>query len=444
MNHSKVIVFSGPSIDRENVEKFPGFEWRPPVAQGDLLRAVDERPDAIAIIDGYFDGVPSVWHKEVLWALTKGIKVFGASSMGALRDAELDSFGMIGIGWIYQQYRDGVLEDGDEVAVLLAPGELNFKALSIPMVNTRATLDHLKRDDLINTDLADILTRVIKSIFYQQRTWSHIFEVIGKCDELVALENEHLKKLMLDHYIDMKKVDAASLLEVLGDLDSTQPELTTPEFHFEWIVMWDYVYQRKINSETGLVNLDLQIIDELRLNPELFKSCLVRVQRKQLALVESARRRVGVERVDLIRSLKRLRDSHQLFSRSDLDDWMLANRVDSIQLESLLKSVIEMQTILSDISSVNSESLIDELRLNGSYSDLKSSAERKATLGCNQLSKTDPMLPCVIVILILLFKPASVQSRYLLMAPVGYGWAKLFEFFQRQISGAQPEILSLP
>ena len=54
-------------------------------------------PGAIGVIDGYFDGVPSVWHKEILWALSQGIRVFGGASMGALRAAELDGFGMTGV-----------------------------------------------------------------------------------------------------------------------------------------------------------------------------------------------------------------------------------------------------------------------------------------------------------------------------------------------------------
>ena len=45
--------------------------------------------EAIGIIDGYFERVPSVWHKEILWAMAEGIHVFGSASMGALRAAEL-------------------------------------------------------------------------------------------------------------------------------------------------------------------------------------------------------------------------------------------------------------------------------------------------------------------------------------------------------------------
>ena len=61
----------------------------PPVAQGDVLRALAHQPRLIGIIDGYFDTVPAVWHKEILYAMERGVHVFGASSIGALRAVEL-------------------------------------------------------------------------------------------------------------------------------------------------------------------------------------------------------------------------------------------------------------------------------------------------------------------------------------------------------------------
>ena len=46
----------------------------PPVGQGDVYRAATRyRPRAIGIVDGYFHQVPSVWHKEILWAMAEGI-----------------------------------------------------------------------------------------------------------------------------------------------------------------------------------------------------------------------------------------------------------------------------------------------------------------------------------------------------------------------------------
>ena len=60
--------------------------------------------------------------------------------MGALRAAELHTFGMRGVGRIFEAFRDGEVEDDDEVAVVHGPAELGYLVLSEPMFNIRATL----------------------------------------------------------------------------------------------------------------------------------------------------------------------------------------------------------------------------------------------------------------------------------------------------------------
>src|SRR6516165_842500 len=107
------IVFSGPSLPPSRAPVPPGIEWRPPVRQGDVYRTARSRPALIGIIDGYFETVATVWHKEILWAMAQGIHVYGAASIGALRAAELAEFGMKGVGAVYQQYRTGELTDDD-------------------------------------------------------------------------------------------------------------------------------------------------------------------------------------------------------------------------------------------------------------------------------------------------------------------------------------------
>ena len=135
-----VIVFVGPTLPANEVLRQLDATILPPVQQGDVYRAVQQHHRAIGIIEGFFEGVPSVWHKEILWAIQQGIPVYGSASMGALRAAELADFGMIGVGRIFRDYHDGTLQDDDEVAVLHSPAELGFKPLSEPMVSVRATV----------------------------------------------------------------------------------------------------------------------------------------------------------------------------------------------------------------------------------------------------------------------------------------------------------------
>ncbi len=107
-------VFVGPTLPPEQVHTSGDIVCLPPVALGDVYRVAQGGARVIGVIDGYFEGVPAVWHKEILWALSRGIHVFGSASMGALRGAELCTFGMRGVGRIFEAYRDGIFEDDDE------------------------------------------------------------------------------------------------------------------------------------------------------------------------------------------------------------------------------------------------------------------------------------------------------------------------------------------
>ena len=93
------------------------------------------------LIDGYFDTVPAVWHKELLHALASDVVVYGASSIGALRAAEMERFGMIGVGEVFAAVRDGLVDD-DDVAVAQDPERDGSTSRSVAMVNVRWTLRH--------------------------------------------------------------------------------------------------------------------------------------------------------------------------------------------------------------------------------------------------------------------------------------------------------------
>jgi hypothetical protein len=186
------------------------IEWRAPVRQGELYRAALTGPHVIGIIDGYFEIVPTVWHKEILWAMAQGIHVFGAASIGALRAAELDVFGMRGIGHIYEQFRDGVLEDDDEVAVLHGPEELGYPPLTEAMVNIRATFDEAARIGLLGPELTAQLTAIAKSLFYKERTYDAVLKRAA-ASGFPAITLRAIAAWLPSNCIDQKRRDADAL-----------------------------------------------------------------------------------------------------------------------------------------------------------------------------------------------------------------------------------------
>ncbi len=174
----KAVVFSGPSLPPSEVRRVTVAEWRPPASQGDLYRAAAEGFGVIGLIDGYFDWVPSVWHKEVLWALTHRTHVIGAASMGALRAAELEAFGMIGVGRVFEAFRDGLLEDDDEVTVMhLGAASEHYAQITEAMVDIRATLQRAVTAGVIERSSATALERTAKHLHYRHRTYPQIFDL---------------------------------------------------------------------------------------------------------------------------------------------------------------------------------------------------------------------------------------------------------------------------
>jgi len=207
----KPIVFLGPSLSRAVAESELDAEFRPPAAQGDVYRAARHHPPAIGIIDGYFDRVPAVWHKEILWALSKGIHVLGAASMGALRAAELAEFGMRGVGKVFQAFAVGKLADDDEVAIAHASAEHGYRAASDALVNIRATLEAARQRDILTREEEQALIGVAKTMFYPDRSYPallrHASGMRFTPERIGALESH-----FASHRIDVKAADARELL----------------------------------------------------------------------------------------------------------------------------------------------------------------------------------------------------------------------------------------
>ena len=77
------VLFAGPSLYGQDYDA-TGLVIRPPARQGDIHRAVLDGADAIGLIDGVFGFVPSVWHKEILFALVMGTGGRVHSRLGGL------------------------------------------------------------------------------------------------------------------------------------------------------------------------------------------------------------------------------------------------------------------------------------------------------------------------------------------------------------------------
>jgi hypothetical protein len=298
---SQVIVFSGPTLSAGDVlARLPGAVSRGPAARGDIYRASLERPAAICLIDGYFEHRPAVTHKEILWAISRGVPVLGAASMGALRAAELHELGMIGCGAVFADLAAGRIEDDDEVAVVHAGVQHRYRAGSEAMVNLRATIAAALRAGVVSVGLADEFLRVAKQLFYPSRDYPRVLQELATIvDDRHALATLEAWLAVPSHRVDQKRVDALELLAFVSQACETrtieQPAVSWrfPETH-AFCRLRDEVECKRGAALSAAISEEIQL-----LGPETYSDIIASASLRALAMrletePDHARARRGV------------------------------------------------------------------------------------------------------------------------------------------------------
>lgn len=237
------IVFAGPSLGasiREMRHLHPDLTFRGPAARGDILKAVDDGATAIALIDGYFGESASVWHKEILYALSCDVAIAGGSSMGALRAAECEAFGMTGVGRIYEDYASGKLIDDEAVALIHGPEELGWMPLSVPRVDYEATIRKLVRMGLISRAECERFLLTADFMHYTERTYRAIVE---RCEFPDASRGAAIFDAIKNHKVELKREDAVATVSWLQ-------RVATPEISRQWTFA-PTTHWSKLRAEVG-------------------------------------------------------------------------------------------------------------------------------------------------------------------------------------------------
>jgi hypothetical protein len=246
LESEKVIAYLGPTLPiQDAVELAPNVIFRPPAKQGDILSdTVEIQPDRILLIDGEFDQSFAVWHKELAFALSKEVKVYGAASMGALRAADLWRQGMIGWGKIFSWYKTGLTEDDSEVAVLYSlDPKGNYRSLSIPIVDIRGTFQRVAEKLEIGIDHQEALIGAAKAIHFTRRTHDKLGHVWS------GILGEEIARMLVNNLWNQKAEDAAGLLSNYTLL-ATEPEAQRPGESALTKFFWaQYDRDRKIKIE---------------------------------------------------------------------------------------------------------------------------------------------------------------------------------------------------
>lgn len=366
------IIFVGPTLRAEAVQDHLDATVLPPVQQGDVYRIARDGPKAIGIIDGYFDGVPSVWHKEILWALEQGIPVFGSASMGALRAAELADFGMIGVGQVFRDYLSGAIADEDEVAVLHGPAELGFMPLSEPMVSIRATIHRAQAENVLSETFAQSLLDAAKGLHYRDRVWDRVIAAATGAPGL-----EDFRNWLPSGQVDAKGDDAREMLALMAQRPTSENK-ASGALRIERTLAWREL-QARVDAQAAPQDSDARaLVDELRLNPELYAGLRDRAALHLLARDEARRFDHQPDRDALRQHMTAHRRAARLPRQAHLKKWLRDNDLTLAQYEALLTDRVHKDAAIAARTAELDTALLAELRHDGHYRTLRDRARRKA------------------------------------------------------------------
>ncbi|MBA2267061.1 MAG: TfuA-like protein [Thermoproteota archaeon] len=216
MVRSKPVIFLGPSLSREKARKILDADYRLPAKKGDILQLILKEVDIVGLVDGYFlQDYPPTPIEVYNLVRKRNVKVFGSSSLGALRAVELGKYGMIGIGKIFRLFRDGILESDDEVAVTFTD-YTNYK--SEALIDIRYNLFLAQKYKIIDNMTRRSILRISKQTYFPYRTYEDILDKCKSKYPEINSQLESFREYILNNKKSLKERDAVRLLKHIKNI----------------------------------------------------------------------------------------------------------------------------------------------------------------------------------------------------------------------------------
>jgi len=169
----KIKVYSLLTLQREEVQRIlPDAVVASPIQRGDLLKDICLPCNVVVIIDGRFHQSLAVSPAEIMDAMRCGIRIYGASSMGALRAAELEFHGMIGCGQIFEFIKGRKFFRDDFLGQSFDPA--TGRPISTPFIDFIFNLENLVSMGTIDRKAFKILSRAFAALHYSDRNLGNL------------------------------------------------------------------------------------------------------------------------------------------------------------------------------------------------------------------------------------------------------------------------------
>ena len=207
----KIKCYSLLSLTKTEIKKIlPNADVAGPIARRDLLGDIKKKYNVVIIIDGKFQQSYAVSPSEIMDAIRSGIRVYGSSSMGALRASEMENYGMIGCGKVFDHIKS---QDffRDDLLGQVFEGETNSAANSA-YVDFYFNLETLVNKKQLKPDHFEKILKVFAQLHFAERT---IPKLLKNCENMFRT-NPYLKDVIIRAGTKMgsqKKRDGLELLK---------------------------------------------------------------------------------------------------------------------------------------------------------------------------------------------------------------------------------------
>ncbi len=376
----------------------------------------------VGLIDGAFAETRAVWHREILWALSQGIHVFGAASMGALRAVELAPFGMRGVGTVYRAYQTGAGRASPKRSRTMTRSRCCTHRTTWVAARCRTPWWICARRCLaaeaagvVDRPARDALVMALKRLHFGARSFTRLVEA---ADTLFGSPRAaQFAGWLRNNRVLRKRLDAIELIDTISQFVAADPAPFVPAFRMERALVWQrFVIDAEApDAPDGDERL---VLEELRLDPERWREAarLALGRRAALAACDEPDRAVLAELVDAFRRTR------GLWRRADLDAWLAANALDEAGLTRLLCEETQLKSAARAAALDLTSAMASHLRLTGEFARLlqRARAKQDALAGAAQ----PPARPFVEAALDWFFtdRSGTARPRSLDAYATSYGW----------------------
>lgn len=354
-------LFVGPTLTPEAVsELLPEAAVHAPIKHGDLLR-LDPRPgDVVAIVDGLFHQEIAIRHKEILHLLERGVDVCGASSMGALRAAELHPYGMVGVGWIFEMLVSGEIEGDDEVSLVHGDASDGYPALSEALVDIRLHCRRAVAAGVLEENDADTIIAAAAALPYDERTYAPVLSAAVHHGLSPAKSAAYLTFVRWDGR-SAKRDDALALMRHLQDRAPALPRERVEVAETMWLHLWRHGRRGWQDGSERFVS-DGAVLDFTRIAAHDYASFHERVALEHLAALYGKHLDLTVpDAHDLIEDFRRDADVQ---SEHAWAAWCMEHQIGEEEVAASLDTKARLRAVTQTSEEVGLEEL---RRLVGEY-----------------------------------------------------------------------------